>query len=437
MARAKPTPLQRQLSKATRRLFFRTMLTCVFWGWFVAFLLSAGWFLTQPYLAETLPGGVRLLVGGSLIGAATLIGLIVALFRAPAKLAAALLLDERFGLKERVTTSLTLSPELKGTPAAQALLADVNQRIAQVDVGSRFPLRVSWITSLAPACAALLALAAFYYRPPSSQATLRANEVKAQAPENAAEIEQKLNQLKKRPAEKRQVERAMSEELKRIEAELDQIANRPRANKEQLKERIKEMTALEDRLKNREREMAERSRSMKQQLQQMERMAGKSGNEDGPAKDLQKALSQGNMEQAKEEMEKLSKKLKENRLTAQEKEQLAKQLKKLQEELERAAGQKDKIDQLKKLHQEGKLDAEALKREIQRLQQDSAKLQDLQKLAAQLGQVRKNLQQGNGDAASAGMSAAADAAKSMELGDDDLRDLRDQLQRLQDAKDSC
>ena len=176
---------------------------------------------------------------------------------------------------------------------------------------------------------------------------------------------------------------------------------------------------------------------MRQQLKQMERMAGKSGNEDGPAKDLQKALSQGNLEQAKEEMEKLSKKLKENRLTAQEKEQLAKQLKKLQEELERAAKQQDKIDQLKKLHQEGKLDAEALKREMQRLQQDSAKLQDLQKMADQLGQVRKNLQQGNGDAASAGLSAAADTAKSMELGDDDLRDLRDQLQRLRDAKDSC
>jgi uncharacterized coiled-coil DUF342 family protein len=437
MARAKPSPLERQLTRATRRLFLRTLLSCLFWGWFLALIISAGWFLAQSQITYPMTPSMRLIVAGSLIGLATLVGLVLALLRAPAKVAAALLLDERFGLKERVTTSLMLTPELKSTAAAQALLADVNDRVSKIDVGSRFPLRVSWITGLAPAVAAIVALAAFYYQPPSSQATIRATEAKAQEPPNAAEIEQKLNQLKKRPAEKRPVERAMSEELKRIDAELDQIANRPRGTKEQLKERIKEMTSLEERLKAREREMAERARSMRQQLKQMERMAGKSGNEDGPAKDLQKALSQGNLEQAKEEMEKLSKKLKENRLTAQEKEQLAKQLKKLQEELERAAKQQDKIDQLKKLHQEGKLDAEALKREMQRLQQDSAKLQDLQKMADQLGQARKNLQQGNGDAASAGLSAAADTAKSMELGDDDLRDLRDQLQRLQDAKDSC
>src|SRR5207302_7122854 len=115
-------------------------------------------------------------------------------------------------------------------------------------------------------------------------------------------------------------------------------------------ERIKEMTALEDQLKNREKEMAERSRSLKQQLQQMDRMAGKSGNQEGPAKDMKKALSQGNLEQAKEEMEKLSKKLRENGFTAQEKEQLAKQLKNIKDELERMAQQKDRVEQLKKLH---------------------------------------------------------------------------------------
>jgi uncharacterized coiled-coil DUF342 family protein len=437
MARTRSSPLQRQLTRVSRRLFLRTLLTCLCWAWAAALLASAGWFMLQPYFFESWDGQWRLAIAGGLFAGATIAGMTTALLRAPPKLAAALLLDERFDLKERVTTSLTLAPFQQTTSAAQALLADVNQRVGQLDVRSRFPVRVSWIASIAPACAALIALAAFYYQPSSTLATSLAKDTKTQPPPNAAEIEQKLNQLKKRPAEKRPVERVMSDELKRIEAELDQIANRPRATKDQLKERIKEMTALEDRLKNREKEMADRSRSLKQQLQQMDRMAGKSGDQDGPAKDLKKALSQGNLEQAKEEMEKLGKKLRENGLTAKEKEQLAKQLKNMKEELERMAQQKDKAEQLKKLHQEGKLDAEALKRELARLEEDSKKLQDLQKLAQQLGQAQKSLQQGDNDAASRGMASAADTMKDMDLSGQELEDLREQLQRLQDAKDSC
>ena len=431
------SPLQKQLTRVTRRLFLRTFFTSLFRCWAVALVAGAGWFIGQQYLLESLPNSTRLAIAGGLLGVGTIVAIIVAWVRAPSKLAAALLLDERCGLKERVTTSLCLDPGQSGSPAAQALLADVNERVKGLDVVGRFPVGVTWLTGVAPIVAAMLALGAFYFQPPSGQAKSRSNDTKAQAPPNAQEIEQKLNQLKKRAPEKRRTDRALSEELKRIEAELDQIANRPRGNKEQLKERIKEMTALEDRLKDREKEMAERSRSLKQQLQQMDRMAGKSGDQDGPAKDLKKALSQGNLEQAKEEMEKLSKKLRENRLSTEEKEQLAKQLKTMKEELERLAQHKDKAEQLKKLHQEGKLDAEALKRELDRLQQDSQKMQAMQNLANQLGQVQKAMQQGDGDAAARGLNGAADAIKEMEASNQDLEDLREQLQRLQDAKDSC
>ena len=47
------------------------------------------------------------------------------------------------------------------------------------------------------------------------------------------------------------------------------------------------------------------------------------------------------------------------------------------------------------------------------------------------------MQQGDGDAAARGLNGAADAIKEMEASNQDLEDLREQLQRLQDAKDSC
>jgi uncharacterized coiled-coil DUF342 family protein len=437
MARPQLSPLQRQIARVSRRLFLQTMLGCLLWCWAAALATTAAWFVAQPFLAVTVGDAWRLPIAGGLVGLATLVAMVLAVLKAPPRLAAALLLDEKFGLKERVTTSLTLAPEMAASPAAQALLADVNERIDQLDVGSRFPVRVSWLTTLAPACAVVLAVAAFYYQPPSSQANIGPKDPGAEAPKNAAEIEQKIAQLKKKPAEKARADREMSEELRRIEAELDQIANRPRQTKEQLRERVKEMTALEDYLKNRERELTDRSRSLKTQLHQMDQMANHNGNQEGPLKELRKALSEGKLEKAHEEIQKLSKKLKDNRLTNEEKKQLAKQLKDLQNQLERAADQTDKKDQLKKLNQEGKLDAEALKREMKQLEEESQKLKDLQKLANQFGQCRLALEQGKSSQAVQSLEDAADQLNDIDLQDGDLADLREQLQRLRDAKDSC
>src|SRR5262249_20329954 len=158
-----------------------------------------------------------------------------------------------------------------------------------------------------------------------------------------------------------------------IDAELDQIANRPRTTKEQLRERIKEMTALEEKLKTLEKDMTDRSRSVKQQLQQMDQLGNQNSTQEGPAKELQKALSEGKLDDAKKEIDRLAKNLKNNQLTDKEKEQLAKQLKDLQKKLERAANQEAKKEQLKQLAKEGKLDSEALKREMKQLEEDAKK----------------------------------------------------------------
>lgn len=437
MARPQAPPLQRQLARVRRRLFWQTLLGCLFWCWAGALALSAAWFLAQSFLLTAPPGWLRLAVAGGLVGSATLLGVILGVLRTPGRLDAALLLDEKFGLRERVTTSLTLEPQQQQSPAGQALLADANQRVSQLDVGSRFPVRVSWLATVAPVLTALLAVGAFYYEPPRTQAKASAEEKRAEPPANAAEIEKKLNLLKKKSAEQKREGRPPSEDLKRIEAELDQIANRPRETKEQLRERIKEMTALEESMKQREKETAERLQSMRSQLQQMDRWANQDGNHEGPAKDLQKALAEGKLDEAKQELQKLAKKIKENQLTPKEKEQLKKQLQDLQKKLERAAQQKDKQEQLKKLHQEGKLDAEALKRELEQVQKDSQQLKDLQKLANQLGQAQQAMQNGNDKEAGSSLDDAAGQMKDLELQEQDLQDLREQLQRLQDAKDSC
>src|SRR5262249_22013066 len=138
------TPLHRQIVRVNRRLFFQTLVNGIAWWWAGALALAAIWFVAQPFVVQAPPDWLRWAVAGGLVGVATVLAVALAVVRAPSKLAAALFLDEKFALKERVTTSLTLSPEEAATPAGQALLADVNQRLAQLDVGSRFPVRMSW-----------------------------------------------------------------------------------------------------------------------------------------------------------------------------------------------------------------------------------------------------------------------------------------------------
>lgn len=432
-----PSPLRRQLTRVGRRLFLQTFLARLAWCWCFALLLAAGWFWVQPHWFSAISPEWRLAIAGGIVGVGTLLAVGLAIVQAPSQLTAALLLDERFGLKERVTTSLTLAPDHQSCPAAQALLADVNERVGGLEIPAKFPVRISWLPAAAPFAAATVAFMAFYYQPPPSQAKVSAGQDDKAPPVNAAEIDQKVAKLKKKEGEKPPAAKIMSEELKRIEAELDQIANKPRETKEELRERIKEMTALEDYIKNRQKELDEKARSLKQQLRQLDKMAGKDSNQEGPAKDLQKALAEGRLDDAKQELEKLGKKLKNNELTDKDKQQLSKQLKDVQEKLKRLAKDKDKEDKLQQLKREGKINEETLKRELEQMKKDAKKNEELENLADKLGQCQKCLKDGDGEGAMKSLDDAAKKLSDMDLDDAEAKDLREQLQRLQDAKDSC
>ena len=434
MAKPVVSPLSRQVAKVRRRLIVQSLLNHLALFWAGAMLLSAGWFLAEPFAVAEPALWLRWAVAGGLFGLGTVLGIVLGIVRSPSQLFAALSLDSHFGLKERVTSSLTLSPELAATGAGQALLADVNQKITGLDVGSKFPLRMAWHAALVPVFACLLALIAVFYKPTQGHAKANIREDLSKAPANASEIEQKLKELAKKPTKEKVNDfRDKSEELQRLEAELEKIANKPHENKEQVRERIKEMTALEEEMKAKEKEMSDKSRSLKEQLKKIDQQqAGQKDNE-GPAKDLNKALKEGNFEKAREEIERLTKNLKKGEMTAKEKEQLQKQLENLEKKLERAASQKDKEEQLKKAN----LDPETLKREMENLKREAKKSEGLKDLAKAMGKCKEALKENDMEMASEQMSKAGDKLKDMEASDGDLDDLRDQLKRLQDAKDSC
>jgi uncharacterized coiled-coil DUF342 family protein len=430
--------LYRQIARVSRRLFLQTLLDSLAWCWAGAVLLATIWFLVEPFVPGDRPEWSRWAVAGSLGGLATLLAVVLALIRAPSRLAAALLLDERFGLKERVTTSLTLAPEHVPLPAAQALLADVGERVVSLDIRSRFPVALRWHALLVPLGGLLLAVVAVFYEPSRTQATPLPEDL-ALAPANRSEIEQKVKELEKKAREKRELNKATGEKADPLDEELKKLLNRPRDTQEEVRNRIKDLTALEEKIKNRQDALAEKAQAIKDQLRQMNQMSGMD-TKNGPAKDLQKAVDKGDFNKAQEEVERLAKKLKNNELTEQDREQLKKQLQDLQEKLKRLSDPKEQEEKLQELRRQGKIDQDQLDRALDQLRKNSQRLnrddqERLQEIADALRECERCMKRGDSDKAAEALKKAGQCMRKM----DDLenmQEMQEQLEQLEGCKRS-
>jgi septal ring factor EnvC (AmiA/AmiB activator) len=436
---SQPTTRQiiaKQVTRARRRLVTQLLLRHLAVAWAIGLALTAVWMLAEPHAVANPPSWLRWAVLAGSVGALTLFAILQTVRRAPSRTDAALALDDRFGLRERVVTVLSLAPDLDATPAGVALLADAEGRVKHLHVRERFPVGLPWSSALVPAGGIAVALVAFFYHPsfPTAQGETAQNQV---APEKKKEIEKKLEELAKKPRTTvKPEERQKSEDLKRLEARLDEIAKKPRDTREQLRDRIKDLTPLEEEFKKLERDRTEKARMLQQQLQAKNKMEPNDVPKDGPANEFSKALAEGDLEKAKDQLDKLIKKLANNELTEKQKEQLGKQLDNLAKKMDNLAQQKDKQEQLKKLAQQGKLDPEALQREMDKIKKDNEKLKDLQKLSQKLGQCQQCLKQGDAGEAAKAMGQAADQLSQMDLDEKELDDLKDQLDKLRSAKGS-
>ncbi len=437
MPRTTPTPLDRQLGRVRRRLFVQTLLAALAWGWTATLALTALWFLAQPYLLADAPAALRWYVLGSAVAAGTLGALAWAVLRAPSAVAAALAFDERFGLKERVTTALTLGPLDITSPAGLALLADVNNRLAPLRVGECFPVRPPRSAALVPVLALLLVLLALFYNPSVPQGDAATEPQLATEPAVKADIERKLRQLQKKGERKPAADKPKSDELQRLEAELDKLAKKPHETREQAREVVKDLTDVQDQVHKREKELAERADALREQMRQLDRLQKKQAKE-GPARNLERALDRADFKKAKEEADRLGKqlqadeqadrlrkKIKEEKLTEEQKQEAREQLERLgaqeltgeqrqqaqqqlqdiQDKLERLTRGEEAKERLRQLHRQGALSQEQLDRELDQLESNCSKLDDqtkkaLEELAQKLKEARQCMKEGkDGEAA--------------------------------------
>jgi hypothetical protein len=450
--------LVRQVGRVRRRLFLGSLLAAVAWNWVAALALAAGWFLLQPYLISEPPTWLRWAVLGGLAGIATLAAVVLSALRAPTAVTAALSLDHRFALKERVTTSLTLARDEAASPAGQALLADAEQRLAGVRIGERFPVALPWKpAALLPLTALGVVLILLFWNPQFGASRAEGSEDDLISPAAKGDVDQQMKALAVKSRPNKPEEQVKSEDLKRIEDEIEKFARRPRETRDEVRDRIKDATALEDQIRREQKERAARIDAFKEQMKQVERLTRKDRdkNKDGPAKNAANALARGDMERAAAEFEQLARKLekeeekerlrrkqkdpktgeeekkkaqeelekleRESKLSRKEKEDLQKQLEDLKDQLERLSRNKDQLaKELKDLADKGEIDKEQLERELEQLEKNADKLspEEIKELAEALEQCKECMGEGkDGEAAKRLLKAAKKAGQMDKDGD--------------------
>src|SRR5215207_4971447 len=140
--------LAAKLKQARRRLNVTRFLRFAVWSTVGCLLIAAAVVLIDKW---THWGVDALLAGVIALGTAVVLAAGLAWFTRKRDADAAAEIDQAFNLKERVTTLLTLPPELQGTSAAIALMEDLERRTESLVVAEKIPVkapRFSWAPAL-------------------------------------------------------------------------------------------------------------------------------------------------------------------------------------------------------------------------------------------------------------------------------------------------
>lgn len=366
---------------------------------------------------------------GGLTAMALASALSYAFYRRPNATLAALSLDAAFDLRERVTTSMSLSGEQRDTPAGQALLDDTHQHLAKVKVKERFPLNVTARSWLSPVGAAGCVVLAMLFAPTPGMLQGQTEQAKDRAlPPVIEPLE--LKAIKQSNEERRRrIQEVDSEKLAELQAEFDKLLAQidPENQSAETQTSLMQMTRMEEMIRQRQEELS-KSHEMRKQLQAD---ASLKEADDGPTKSLQQALAMGDLNKAQEEAKKLLDKLKNKELSESEKKELEKKLGELAKKLEELAQQKQKKEAIEKSN----ADPETKQRELEKLQQEIAKLKDLQKLAEKMKQCQQCMNQGNMEGAQETLEDMLEELKNMNLDEFELKELQIAEEDLEDLKE--
>ena len=423
-----------QVRRAHRRLLVEKFLHFLVWSAFIALAVAAVAIAVPQLVAiENLPANwtqiwLWLAGGGCVLGA-----LVATYLTRQSTLDAAIEIDHRYQLRERVASSLALSPHDLESQAGQALLKDATHRIDRIDIGEKFRPhmdRRAWLP-LVPAVL-VFCLITFGSNKQAISSVEPTTKTASQAKVKKAteELQKKLEAMKKK-AEQKDLKTA-EELLKELEKETKDLA------KDDAEERKKTTVKLNNVAKQLEERRAKlgTSESLQKQLENMKELS------QGPADKMAKAMKQGDWKKALDELKNLQDKVAKDNLSQADKQKLQKQLEQLKQKLNEATqANREAMDQLKQQIEEqrkkGNLaKAGELQQKLDQLQKNQPQMQNLDKLAQKLQQCQNCMNKGDKQGAAQAMSELADQLQQMQQEGQELEMLDEAMAQLQAAKNA-
>ncbi|MEM9587366.1 MAG: hypothetical protein AAGA03_08785 [Planctomycetota bacterium] len=223
------------------------------------------------------------LIGSTVI--AVLTAAIYAIATAPSISQVAAEVDHRFGLKERLSSSLSITPDDRDSAFGLALAADAEARASKVKIAERFGLRPSRLTwsplSLVPVIAVMLMLV----EPAADSSASVVPSVDSAESDQVQAVARSLKktlQRQKRKAVAKGLEDA-ADMFDKMESELDKISKRSDLSR---KEALIAINDLKKQLEERRAQLGS-SDQMRKMMNQL------NGFENGPAEKVAKSIYKG------------------------------------------------------------------------------------------------------------------------------------------------
>jgi hypothetical protein len=414
--------VERAVRIARRRIAWQLLLDRVAVAWAVALAIGLVWLLIDPG---------RWVIPAALLVVATLVAVVRTVRDYPTSTAAALELDDRFDLKERVTASVGLPSEQRETPVGQAVAADAEKYATGLRVAGMFPLHLRRSAAVAAMLAALVVVVAGVWHPITDSGLFTPDDSKLETAKKPGEPAAQPKQPKPEPDIK-QPDQSAAQRLAALRAELDQLERQQRENPAD-KPRLSDLTAAEDAARALERDSLDRLARMEAQLKQLEPLLQSPEFKEGPGKDAASGLAEGDLAAAEKALGEMAKAAKEKPNDPQ----LREQIEKLKDELRKAADNQTAREKLKELIEQAKRDGRdtsGLQQELDKLGAESKQSQQLRDLADKLDAAGKELKKGNGDGAAKQLSDAADAVRGIQDEVKGAKDAQDQLRRAEQLR---
>lgn len=426
----------RQVSRARWRLSSQHFLDRLGWSWLGALIiatLAIAAIKIWPIPVDATTWGEAWIGGSLALGA--IVAAIWTLSTRADQIETAIEIDRRFGLRERISSSLSLDAATRETSVGQAVLADAARRADRLDVAERFPVRVDrrMLLPLAPGLVVFL-LTMFV----DNKVTENAAEAKTSAAAAEKQTQAATKALERKLAERRkQIEEKNLPSMEGILRQLEQGANEL-AKKEGV-DRKQALVKLNDLAKDLEkrREKMGGADQLKQQFQSLK------NTERGPADTLAQSLKNGDFQRAMKEIDKLKRKLdgKDGKgLDEKAKQELAKQLDQMRQSLKKAADDRQqakqelerKLEQLRKAGDTAA--AEKVQDQLDKLSKQQSQNDRLQEMAKNMANAAEAMKQGDMAGAQKAMDALSEQLGEMQATAEEMELLDDVAKQLADAK---